>query len=81
MQRTFDNNMIAYSWMGGSDGLSTVWQLLNIVNWKCSIYLVVIDQNPIQKLKEVCLAKGFTFDVLGFKHKYNERIFIVKLKR
>lgn len=63
--------MIAYSWMGGEDGLDTVWKLLDIVKWKCVIYLVVIHQNPIQKLKEVAVGKGFSFDVLGYKHKYN----------
>ena len=43
--------MIAYSWMGGQDGLDTVWKLLDIANWKCVIYLIVIHQNPINKLK------------------------------
>lgn len=72
--------MIAYSWMGGVDGLDTVWKLLDIVKWRCVIYLVVIHQNPIAKLRDVAEGKGFKFTVLGYKHKYNEKIFIVKLE-
>ena len=53
VERNFDNNLIAYSWMGGVDGLDTVWKLLKLVTWKCTIYLVAIHQNPISTLKEV----------------------------
>jgi|JI6StandDraft_1071083.scaffolds.fasta_scaffold05113_11 hypothetical protein len=48
-ERNRDNNLIAFSWVGGDDGLSVIWKLLNHVDWPCTMYFVLIGDNPIQK--------------------------------
>lgn len=80
-KRNKDNNLIAFSWVGGDDGLSVVWKLLNKVDWPCRMYFVLIGDNPILKFKARIQELGYKMETLAVKHKYNELLHIVNISR
>jgi hypothetical protein len=41
------------------------------VDWKCTIYFVLIGENPINIFKYRAEKAGFIFTLLGIKQKYN----------
>lgn len=71
--------MIAYSYMGGLDGLLITRKILGSINWSCSIYFIVMGQEGVQTLySEVRTGKIFQntvtvndFQVLQYEQFYN----------
>jgi hypothetical protein len=43
--------MIAFSYMGGVDGLETTRKLLKTISWDCMVYLIVMEEEGFLKLK------------------------------
>ena len=42
--------MIAYSYMGGLDGLLVTRRILANINWDCSIYFIVMEEEGVKTL-------------------------------
>lgn len=80
-KRSRDNNLIAFSWVGGSDGLRVVWLLLDRVDWPCTMYFVLIGDNPITLFHQRVQQLGYSYQLLAKKQKYNEILHIVKIQR
>lgn len=71
--------MIAYSYMGGLDGLLVTRKILASITWGCSIYFIVMEQEGVNTLyQEVQAGKIFqnsvkvdNFQVLQYEQFYN----------
>jgi hypothetical protein len=46
--------MIAFSYMGGSDGLEITRKLLKSIFWDCWVYLIIMEEQwYVQIMKEI----------------------------
>lgn len=77
--RNFDNNLISFSWAGGRDGLHVVWEILKKVTWPCTLYFVLIGDNPLELFRKRVEEMGYKYELLTVKQKYNELLHIVKI--
>ncbi len=44
--------MIAFSYMGGLDGLSITRKIIKQINWKCSFYFIVMGEEGLAQIKK-----------------------------
>lgn len=42
VKRAPNKNLIAYSYMGGPDGLEITRQLINFIKWETKLYIIVM---------------------------------------
>lgn len=85
-KRSPNANLIAFSYMGGPEGLDTTRQLISSVNWNCKLYLIVMGEDGLNTLQAEVLegrttAKNVTatFEVLQFMKKMNEELYVVAI--
>ena len=81
--------MIAYSYMGGLDGLAITRKILAQIAWNCIMYFIVMGEEGLQQLiKEITSETHFSnlarfakrIELMQQAQFYNEHLFVVKLK-
>ena len=81
--------MIAYSYMGGLDGLAVTRRCLAQITWNCTLYLIVMGKEGLESIaKEVAdssvLHKQYTFKtdfaVMQYAQFYNEHLYVIRLR-
>lgn len=48
--RSHDRNLIAYSYMGGPEGLDTTRLLIKSIQWQTRLYLIVMGEEGLEIL-------------------------------
>ena len=44
--------MIAYSYMGGIDGLAITRKILGRINWSCTVYFIVMGKEGFESIQK-----------------------------
>ena len=50
-ERNPNRNLIAFSYMGGPDGLETTRKLLSSIKWETKLYFIVMGEEGLEKLQ------------------------------
>lgn len=50
--REKEQNLIAYSYMGGLDGLQITRKILGKISWSCVVYFIVMGYEGLQSIED-----------------------------
>lgn len=84
--REKEQNLIAYSYMGGLDGLQITRKILSKISWSCDVYFIVMGYEGLQSIEEEIKTgktlhtgiKSSGFELLQYHQFWNEHLFVVK---
>lgn len=84
--REKDQNLIAYSYMGGLDGLHVTRKILSKISWSCVVYFIVMGYEGLQSIEEEIKTgktlhagmKSTDYELLQYHQFWNEHLFVVK---
>jgi methylase of polypeptide subunit release factors len=86
--RDKEQNMIAFSYMGGLDGLAITRKILKQLTWNCTFYFIVMEEEGLHQItKEIqdasALSEKHVFKaelrVLQYAQFYNEHLYVLRL--